>query len=677
MSSTALKLVTEEAHGTRWLWLDDAARLLGCNEGTLRRRCGAELHARQLARTAKRTNGQTAWQICELADPRLSAAAPAAANQDLDLSSFSDAQRAEFSRRLRLLTGWRDALAAARTLGLTDRVATERYVAQQAAAGTTIHRATLYRWSAAWAKAKGPAGLIDPRWSGAPAEADTCDDRFASTLKRLYLSQNRLSIQSCTVAACQDAGIEYSAATYKAAQRLLRAIPRETIVYHREGKAAYTDKIQTHIDRNYELIDANQVWCADHHRFDAWVSVIDPTTGELKHVRPWLHAWQDLRSRRIVGHAVFAHDPNAGVIVRVLTDAIRGCYAPAKVYLDNGKDFDSRLVTGVTKRQRRGGVKPALTAGERAAVGGVCSMLGIGVKHAWDYHGQSKPIERWFRTVADQFSKRWPTYCGNSPDTRPDDVQRKIDGGQAPTLEEFAEAFAAYVRDECNAHVHLGDGMHGQTPDQVWAERLASRVTVPADLLDFVRLTRVKVTVRQKAVVVIPGYDVRYGRGERELIDRIGQEVVIAYDPQSVGTAFLCDPDTGRALCRLSPRDRLSPDATAQDLREATAEKRRLEKRARDYHEARPRLGLDVVELSRLAAAKRAAATRQPEQALATGTHDAPLRLSDAVASLGGLPLSQAASNPLRIGPETLSAGGSDLPATPSYFSYRAAEDDQ
>ena len=39
-----------EAKGTRWLWIDDAARLLEISEGHLSRKCKDELFARQLAR---------------------------------------------------------------------------------------------------------------------------------------------------------------------------------------------------------------------------------------------------------------------------------------------------------------------------------------------------------------------------------------------------------------------------------------------------------------------------------------------------------------------------------------------------------------------------------------------------------------------------------------------------
>jgi transposase InsO family protein len=47
-------------------------------------------------------------------------------------------------------------------------------------------------------------------------------------------------------------------------------------------------------------------------------------------VRPWLTAFQDVRSRKIVGWLVYAHDPNSDVIFTVFRDAVLAERRPAR-----------------------------------------------------------------------------------------------------------------------------------------------------------------------------------------------------------------------------------------------------------------------------------------------------------------------------------------------------------
>ena len=51
---------------------------------------------------------------------------------------------------------------------------------------------------------------------------------------------------------------------------------------------------------------------------------------------------------------------------------------------------------------------------------GVLARLGMAVQHCIVRHPQSKHVERFFRTVHERFDKKFPTYTGGSPATRPD-----------------------------------------------------------------------------------------------------------------------------------------------------------------------------------------------------------------------------------------------------------------
>jgi hypothetical protein len=157
--------------------------------------------------------------------------------------------------------------------------------------------------------------------------------------------------------------------------------------------------------------------------------------------RPWLTAWMDMRSRRIVGWCIFATTPTRTRSSRALRAAAWTRRARLEVYMDNGKDFDCYALHGRTKwRAAAGRAWVDEAEGGRHPRG-----LGMGAVHCWAYHGQSKPIERFFGTMEDRFGKTLDTYCGNKPENKPEDLQRQLDKGKAPTLAEFTAAFRQWL----------------------------------------------------------------------------------------------------------------------------------------------------------------------------------------------------------------------------------------
>ena len=48
------------------------------------------------------------------------------------------------------------------------------------------------------------------------------------------------------------------------------------------------------------------------------------------------------------------------------------------------------------------------------------ARLGMTVQHCIVRHPQSKHVERFFGTVHERFDRKFPTYTGGSPATRPD-----------------------------------------------------------------------------------------------------------------------------------------------------------------------------------------------------------------------------------------------------------------
>lgn len=137
---------------------------------------------------------------------------------------------------------------------------------------------------------------------------------------------------------------------------------------------------------------------------------------------------------------------------------------PRVVYLDNGRAFRAKFFKGCPDFEQAGFL-------------GLYRDLGCSVIHAWPYHGQSKPIERFFGTFHDM--EVWmPSYTGNDIAHKPARMKRGEDlhrqlytklGGRPLTMEEtlvqVARWFAEYAaRPQYRTH------LHGRTPGDVFME---------------------------------------------------------------------------------------------------------------------------------------------------------------------------------------------------------------
>jgi putative transposase len=81
----------------------------------------------------------------------------------------------------------------------------------------------------------------------------------------------------------------------------------------------------------------------------------------------------------------------------------RGCETygpPDAVKIDNGKNYDSEMWTGTTKKKRKALKKGYL---DEKRIAGLYGKLGINVSFAIPYNAKAKPIERFFATLDDQF----------------------------------------------------------------------------------------------------------------------------------------------------------------------------------------------------------------------------------------------------------------------------------
>ncbi|HEY0464569.1 MAG TPA: transposase domain-containing protein [Polyangiaceae bacterium] len=204
-------------------------------------------------------------------------------------------------------------------------------------------------------------------------------------------------------------------------RRIETELPRELRIAARRGKEAL-DKTYPAMERDRSSFAAMEALNADGHKFDVFVRWPDGTVG-----RPIMLGWQDLRSGKLVGYSVGPTETSE--LVRLsFRNVVEKYGIPSKVWLDNGRAFASKLITGGAANRFRFKVKAEDPRG-------IIQSLVDEVHWTLPYHGQSKPIERAWKDLCETVAKHPAfegAYTGNKPDAKPENY-----GSRAVPIQQF------------------------------------------------------------------------------------------------------------------------------------------------------------------------------------------------------------------------------------------------
>ncbi len=195
----------------------------------------------------------------------------------------------------------------------------------------------------------------------------------------------------------------------KTIERKLHALPRTVIVAGRHGMEALKELYPAQ-ERDRSIFHALNAVNADGHKWDVFARWPDGTIG-----RPMMVAFQDLYSGKILSWRIDRSE-HAGLVRLALGDMVSTYGVPDHCWLDNGRGFAAKWLTGGAPTRYRFKVKE-----EDAA--GVLTTLGVQVHWTTPYSGQSKPIERAFRDFCSDIAKdpRFAgAYTGNTPMAKPE-----------------------------------------------------------------------------------------------------------------------------------------------------------------------------------------------------------------------------------------------------------------
>ncbi|MDX9788802.1 MAG: transposase domain-containing protein [Desulfobacterales bacterium] len=243
-------------------------------------------------------------------------------------------------------------------------------------------------------------------------------------------------------------------------RKLKREINRSVLVLAREGEEALSRSYPAQ-ERDRSVFHALQAVNADGHKFDVFVRFPD---GEI--CRPVMVSFQDVYSGKTLSWRV-AKTENTDTIRLAFGDVVEKYGIPEEAYLDNGRGFASKWLTGGLPNRYRFKIKAEDPIG-------IMVQLAIAIHWCTVYHGQAKPIERDFRDKCDRTAKHprfAGAYTGNKPDAKPENY-----GSKAIPLEDFLK-----VLDQEIIHDNARQGRRskvcaGRSFDNVFSESYTKSV---------------------------------------------------------------------------------------------------------------------------------------------------------------------------------------------------------
>lgn len=349
-----------------------------------------------------------------------------------------------------------------------------------------------------------------------------------------------------------------------------------------KGMREYKNKVMVKGSRDTSGLKVMQIVMGDEHTFDCWVEYTQPN-GKKTAIKPKLVAWIDMRSRVIIGDMI-CKDANSDILKQSLLKMIYSepGGVPEYLYIDNGKDYTAKTMTGRDRNDRSG-------MDFDNEVKGFYKSIGIKDDHrALPYEPWSKgQIERSFRTVCNQFTRWFKSYTGTltgskTSDKIDKDIKKMLERGELFTMEEFYEKWHEWLTTVYYHKEHGGlkkaKETHRNPYDCFMNEERYEQAPPPKSYCTMLMMKSANVLVRNIGIV----------RGEYEyradeLCDYIGRKVDIKYDPDDMAVLYVFDKN-GKRICEAYCQELLqvAPKVTQKALEEHLRMQKRQQKRDRE-----------------------------------------------------------------------------------------------
>lgn len=360
---------------------------------------------------------------------------------------------------------------------------------------------------------------LAPKHTGR-TETVECHPKAWAALKADYLRKSQPPFEACFERVRELAEQEgWSLPSSRTLERRLKSeIPKAVMVHLRQG----ADKLKEMYppqERDRSMFHALEAVNIDGHKWDVFVKWPDGSVS-----RPLMVAIQDLYSNKCLAWRIDKSE-NSDMVRLVIADTLRDFGIFEHIYMDNGRAFASKCISGGTPNRYRFKVKPEEPSG-------ILTTLGIQITWTRPYSGQSKPIERMFREFCDHIAKHPAfegAYTGNKPDAKPENY-----GTRAIPLDEFVAVVEQGIRlhnarPNRRTRVCAGKKSFDQVFNESYSEALIRKCGPDQLRMCLMAAENVRTDRRSGAIRLL---DNRYW--DECLHDHIGQAVTVRFDPDNL-----------------------------------------------------------------------------------------------------------------------------------------------
>jgi len=525
-----------------------------------------------------------------------------------DYFEWTDAERAKQANAAELVARFDEHLSANsnKSLHLCTKTFRLKWGKWAEERGLSVHKRALDRYRKRLKAGK----KIDTRGRPKTKTSSNCSPEAWEYFNQHYLRIQRPSVTICYQLTAAEAGKKgWSWPSLRTIQlRVQKELPPHIADLGRRGEREWKAAHEPKMRRDYSLLRAGQQWVSDFKTLDVFCRRDEHDT---KPVRPLLCAWQDMRTRMIMGYYVTLRECSDSVLI-TFRRGVEAYGPPWGVILDNGKPFRARGVSGGRRTNR-------FNEKDQDYLRSVFGGLKIEVKFTEPYTPQSKPIERWFRTMDEQCCVGFDTYCGG--DNKSDRFKHaaklaKKHPEKCPTIKEFSDLLGSYIEEVYHHAQHKG--LEGMTPVEAFGRcNPIPKLIPPEGAMELLtmRTTRpVKVTrdgVRHNGIL--------YTLTAQEHFNLRGREVILRIDPQDASYVVCCDT-AGKPICKaVNNRARVS-GLSQDDIAAAHREKARYKKLVKAITKGGLRVGTE--DKVHTAVRVRGQQLAEQQRLKATGTED-------------------------------------------------------
>lgn len=503
--------------------------------------------------------------------------------------NLSEKQKAECRRRLVCLEAVEQ--LAATGVGATQAVT-------EAATGNGTSPASIYNWQAL------VKGIARADWLPAlaakyqpTASFDECHEKVWEAITSDWMRPEEPTFSSCYRRVCKAAKKEGWAPvpSERSLRRRVQAeIPAGAITLARKGKdkAKALYPAQTRTRTHFHAMQAVNM---DGHKLDVFVRLHD---GRITRVQ--LLGLQDLYSGTILAWRI-SETENKETVRLVIGDMVERYGIPDKMWLDNGRAFASKWISGRMPNRFRFAIRDDDPQG-------ILTSLGVQLLWTQPYSGQSKPIERAWRDLADNISKHpfcSGAYTGNSPSAKPENY-----GNAAIPIDEFRAHVAREIEEHNTRTGRRADACKGRSFLETFNASLAEPGTIvrwPSEAQRYLWLLTAEKVTAQKGSGEIHFYENRYWAPA--LNGHAGQKVIVRFDPDRLQDSIRVYTLDDRLICEaacIAATGFDDVDAARIHARDRGAYQRTLREQARLHQK------MSAAELARLYGADQPAPKAAP-----------------------------------------------------------------